>query len=68
VERWLGRKHFKEIEHRTMVELASRVAALQKGDVNASKTYLQADQIEKLRKTPTSRWSPSSVFGPTSCG
>jgi len=45
-------KYFKEIEYRTIIELASRVAALQKGDIHGVETYLQPDQVEKLKKDP----------------
>jgi len=41
-----------EIEFRTVHETASRVMALQKGDIDGCDGYLPVDQIEKLEKDP----------------
>jgi len=51
---WAG-KHFKEIEFTTIIETASRVAALLKGDINAVEPYLLPDQIKKLRAHPNTQ-------------
>jgi len=48
---WRG-KHFKEIEYRTIIEVASRVNALRIGEIHGVETYLPPDQIEKLKKNP----------------
>jgi len=51
---WRG-KHFKEIEVNTIVEIASRVAGLMKGDIHATDPYLPPDQIDKLKKNPNTQ-------------
>ncbi len=51
---WTG-KHFKEIEVQTIVEVASRVAALMRGDIHSTDPYLPPDQLDKLRKNPNTQ-------------
>jgi peptide/nickel transport system substrate-binding protein len=48
---WKG-KHVDEVEFRTVREVASKVMALQKGEVHATDSWLPAEQIDKLKKTP----------------
>jgi peptide/nickel transport system substrate-binding protein len=51
-DHWMkwGSNPVDEIEFRTIHETASRVMALQKGDINGCDGYLPVDQIEKLEK------------------
>jgi ABC-type transport system substrate-binding protein len=55
-DHWMGwqdnPKPVDEIEFRTVHETASRVMALQKGDIDGCDGYLPVDQIEKLEKDP----------------
>ena len=51
---WAG-NHFKEIEVNTIVEIASRVAALMKGEIHATDPYLPPDQLEGLKKHPNTQ-------------
>lgn len=51
---WRG-KHFKEIEFNTIIETASRVAALMKGETHAVEPYLLPDQIQKLKESPNTQ-------------
>ena len=55
-DHWMGwqdnPKPVDEIEIRTIHETASRVMALQKGDIDGCDGYLPVDQIEKLEKDP----------------
>lgn len=48
---WKG-KHIDEVEFRTMREVASKVMALQKGEVHSTDSWLPAEQINKLLKDP----------------
>lgn len=54
---WSG-KHVDEVEVRIVREAASRVLALMKGEVNMLDTYLAADQIDKIAKSPTNKVIP----------
>jgi peptide/nickel transport system substrate-binding protein len=51
-EFWMGwpDKYVEKIEFRTIHETASRVMALQKGDIQGCDGYLPVEQIEKLEK------------------
>jgi len=51
---WSG-NHFKEIEFTTIVEVASRIAAMMKGDIHATDPYLPPDQIKKLKEHPNTQ-------------
>ncbi len=53
-----ARKHFKEIRFQTIVETASRVAALLKGETNSLDVLLLPDQLDKIRKDPDTKVIP----------
>ena len=48
---WKG-KHVDEVEFRTIREIASKVLALQKGEIHSTDSWLPAEQIDKLQKDP----------------
>lgn len=51
---WAG-KHFKEVEFNSIIETASRVAALMKGEVHAADPFLSPEQAQKLKENPTTQ-------------
>jgi peptide/nickel transport system substrate-binding protein len=49
-----GSKYVEEVEFRTMREVASKVLALQKGEIHAGDEYsIPVEQLEKLKKDPS---------------
>jgi len=58
---WPG-KHLTAIKARMIHETSTRVLAVMKGDIDATDSYLPADQIDKLRKAPGVRVSQDQTM------
>jgi peptide/nickel transport system substrate-binding protein len=55
-------KHLTAIKARMIKETSTRVLAVTKGEIDATDSYLPADQIERLRKVPGVRISQDEIM------
>jgi peptide/nickel transport system substrate-binding protein len=56
---WAG-NHLKEISFNTIIEVASRISALIKGETNALELFVPPDQLEKLKRDPNIKVIPNT--------